>query len=141
LAQQQQQHPQQVPQSVGGPGGRVDPRILGALAQNPDALQPLIQQLAATNPQLAALAMQHPEQLLNLLGGGDEGDDEGEPIPPGATVVHVTAEEQAAIERVHHLPKSPQFHVLTLHIRSWKLSAFRERTPLKRTLRVIRMKN
>ncbi|KAN0135390.1 hypothetical protein V8E53_006669 [Lactarius tabidus] len=103
LAQQQQQHPQQVPQSVGGPGGRVDPRILGALAQNPDALQPLIQQLAATNPQLAALAMQHPEQLLNLLGGGDEGDDEGEPIPPGATVVHVTAEEQAAIERLEAL--------------------------------------
>lgn len=117
LAQQQQQHPPQAPQSVGGPGGhaRVDPRILGALAQHPDALQPLIQQIAQSNPQLAALAAAHPEQLLNLLSGG-EGDDEGEAIPPGATVVHVTPEEQAAIERVHHLPQSPQFYVLTRHM-------------------------
>jgi hypothetical protein len=126
---------------VGGPGGppRVDPRILGALAQNPNALQPLIEQLAATNPQLAALAMQHPEQLLNLLGGG-EGDEEEGAIPPGATVVHVTQEEQEAIARVHQLSKSPQFHVLTRHLCSWKLWAFRERPPLKRTLRAIRTK-
>ena len=127
---------------MGGPGGppRVDPRILGALAQHPEALHPLIQQIAQSNPQLAALAAAHPEHLLNLLRG-EEGDEDGEPVPPGATVVHVTPEEQAAIERVHGLPKSPHFHTLTHHTCSWKLSASRERTPLRHTLRAIRTKN
>lgn len=128
---------------MGGPGGppRVDPRVLGALAQHPEALHPLIQQIAQSNPQLAALAAANPQHLIDLLAGRDLEGDEEDPVPPGATVVHVTPEEQAAIERVHHLPKSPQFYALTSHICSWKLLAFRERTPLRRTLRVIRTKN
>jgi UV excision repair protein RAD23 len=46
----------------------------------------------------------NPDELLNhLLNAGD--DDE--PIPPGAQVVNVTAEERAAIERVSFLPYLP----------------------------------
>lgn len=69
------------------------------IMQNPALAQPLIQQLAASNPQLAQLFAQNPEALLQLLGGGDDLEGEGG-LPPGAQVVHVTEEEQAAIQRV-----------------------------------------
>jgi UV excision repair protein RAD23 len=72
------------------------------MTQNPAAVQPLIQQLAASNPQLAQMFAQNPEALLQLLGnneGGFEGED-GENLPPGAHIVHVSEEERAAIERV-----------------------------------------
>jgi UV excision repair protein RAD23 len=70
------------------------------MQQNPALLQPIIQQLAAANPQLAQAITQNPELLMQLLGGGegDEGD-EGE-LPPGAHAIQVTPEERAAIERV-----------------------------------------
>ena len=96
---------------MGGAGGptSVDPRrIREVLTQNPALLQPMIQQLAQNNPHLAQVLAQNPEALLDLLEGGEEGDD-GQPIPPGAQVVNVTPEEHAAIERVHHLPNYYQF--------------------------------
>lgn len=79
---------------------RADPRLAALLqlaSQNPALLQPMVQQLAQNDPQLAQSLASNPEALLDLLGG--EGDD-GEPIPPGAHVVNVTPEERAAIERV-----------------------------------------
>ncbi|KAH9159134.1 hypothetical protein EDB89DRAFT_2223126 [Lactarius sanguifluus] len=104
LAQQQQQQPPSVPTSAGGAGGAPG---LGALrnvnelrefvAQNPNSLQPLIQQLAQGNPQLAQALAANPGALLDLLGG-EEGEDEA--IPPGAHVVNVTHEEREAIERL-----------------------------------------
>ncbi|KAI9455448.1 hypothetical protein BJY52DRAFT_1151682 [Lactarius psammicola] len=122
LAQQQQQQPPSVPPSVGGaesPQGmaalRDNPRfnaIRGLVAQNPALLQPMIQQLAASDPQLAQALASNPEALLNLLAsnpealgllGGGEEDEDGEPIPPGAHVVNVTPEERAAIERLEAL--------------------------------------
>jgi UV excision repair protein RAD23 len=112
LAQQQQQQPTAPgPQALGASpaasgldahGLRADPRLaaLRELAgQNPALLQPVIQQLAQNNPQLAQALAADPNALLDLLGGGAEGDD-GELIPPGAHVVNVTPEERAAIERV-----------------------------------------
>lgn len=122
LAQQQQQQPTApVAPSLGASpaasgldaqGLRADPRLaaLRELAgQNPALLQPVIQQLAQNNPQLAQALASDPNALLDLLGGA-EGDD-GEPIPPGAHVVNVTAEERAAIERVSLFP-----YLLHLHI-------------------------
>lgn len=114
LAQQQQQQPTApaVPTLGASPaasgleahGLRADPRLaaLRELAgQNPALLQPVIQQLAQNNPQLAQALASDPNALLNLLGG-EEGDD-GEAIPPGAHVVNVTPEERAAIERLEAL--------------------------------------
>jgi UV excision repair protein RAD23 len=114
LAQQQQQQPTApgalalgAPPAASGldaHGLRADPRLaaLRELAgQNPALLQPVIQQLAQNNPQLAQALASDPNALLDLLGGG-EGDD-GEPIPPGAHVVNVTPEERAAIERLEAL--------------------------------------
>lgn len=109
LAQQQQQQPPSVPPSAGGAEGapsigalRNDPRfndLRSLVAQNPNLLQPVIQQLAQGNPQLAQALASNPEALLDLLGGGGE-EGEDEPIPPGAHVVNVTPEERAAIERL-----------------------------------------
>ena len=105
LAQQQQQQPTgSVAPALGGSpaASGADPRLaaLRDLAgQNPALLQPMIQQLAQNNPQLAQALAQDPNALLDLLGGGEVGDD-GEAIPPGAHVVNVTPEERAAIERV-----------------------------------------
>lgn len=72
--------------------------------QNPALVQPLIQQLAAANPQLAETFANNPEALLNMLAASAEGGDgeggEGVPGLPGVQVVNITPEEQAAIERV-----------------------------------------
>jgi UV excision repair protein RAD23 len=114
LAQQQQQQPAgTIPPALGASPaasgldahGRADPRLaaLRELAgQNPALLQPVIQQLAQNNPQLAQALASNPNALLDLLGGA-EGED-GETLPPGAHVVNVTPEERAAIERVSFLP-------------------------------------
>ncbi|KAJ3778745.1 hypothetical protein EV361DRAFT_945857 [Lentinula raphanica] len=76
------------------------------LASNPEAIQPLIQSLAAQNPGLAQLLAANPDALANLFGGDLEGED-GD-LPPGAQVVSVTEEERAAIERLEALGFSRQ---------------------------------
>lgn len=70
------------------------------MQRNPALIQPVLQQLAAQNPQLAQLFAQNPEALAQILGM--EGDFEGEEGAenPNATVIHVTEEESAAIQRV-----------------------------------------
>jgi len=120
LAQQQQQQQQAAPggpnllSGIGGPGPvdlaalRDSPQIQQLrelMAQNPTMVQPLIQQLAASNPGIAQMFAQNPEALLQLLGGNEcefEGEG-GEQLPPGAQVVHVSEEERAAIERLEAL--------------------------------------
>ena len=71
---------------------------------NPDLIGPLIQQLMASNPQLGQLFESNPEALMQLLGG--DGDGEGDDgAPPGAHIIHITPEEQAAIGRVSSLTR------------------------------------
>ncbi|PCH36178.1 UV excision repair protein Rad23 [Wolfiporia cocos MD-104 SS10] len=117
LAQQQQQHPPA--SNVPGLGGAPQPMDFAALQNhpqmqqlrelittNPQLAQPLIQQIAQQNPQLAQLLAHNPEALLQLLGGaeGDFEDDMGEGgLPPGAQVVHITEAEQQAIQRLEAL--------------------------------------
>ena len=67
--------------------------------QNPGLLEPILEQIAAGNPQIAQLIGQNNQQFLDLLG---EEDDEA-PLPPGAQAVSVTEEERDAIERVSGL--------------------------------------
>lgn len=100
-------------------------QIQQMVQQNPALLQPLVQQLASSNPGLAQALNANPEILYELLAGPPPGaggaagaaagagagaggvggvdvEMEGEdgPLPPGAQVVSVTAEERDAIERV-----------------------------------------
>ncbi|TFK53692.1 UV excision repair protein Rad23 [Heliocybe sulcata] len=106
LAQQQQQQQHAGPGGAGGfdLGGLRDlPQIAQLrelVSQNPALLQPLLQQLAEGNPQLAQILASNPEALYQLLGG--EPGAEGE-AGPGTHVVQVTEEERAAIERLEAL--------------------------------------
>ncbi|KAI5926411.1 XPC-binding domain-containing protein [Camillea tinctor] len=68
--------------------------------QQPQMLEPILQQLGAGNPQLAQLIAQNPDQFLSLLG--EDGDDDA-PLPPGAQAISVTEEERDAIERLCRL--------------------------------------
>ncbi|KAK1580495.1 XPC-binding domain-containing protein [Colletotrichum navitas] len=68
--------------------------------QQPQMLEPILQQLGAGNPQLAQLIANNPDQFLQLLG--EEVDDDV-PLPPGAQAIQVTEEERDAIERLCRL--------------------------------------
>ena len=69
--------------------------------QQPQMLEPILQQLGAGNPQLAQLIAQNPEQFLQLLS--EVGGDDDAPLPPGAHQISVTEEERDAIERLVRL--------------------------------------
>ncbi|RDW78410.1 hypothetical protein BP5796_06262 [Coleophoma crateriformis] len=68
--------------------------------QQPQMLEPILQQVGAGNPQLAQLIGQHPDQFLQLLS--EDGDNDA-PLPPGAQAISVTEEEREAIERLCRL--------------------------------------
>ncbi|KIW38549.1 UV excision repair protein Rad23 [Exophiala oligosperma] len=69
--------------------------------QQPSMLEPILQQVAEGNPQLAQMIGLNPDQFLQLLAEGQEGDDG--PLPPGGTAISVTPEERDAIERLCRL--------------------------------------
>jgi len=83
--------------------------------QQPQMLEPILQQVGAGNPQLAQLIGQHPEQFLQLLS--EDGDNDA-PLPPGAQAISVTEEERAAIERVSPLLLPPTTSDLTKAVMS-----------------------
>lgn len=73
----------------------------------PELIGPLLQQLAASNPQIGALIAQNQDAVLQLLleGATMEGDDEGEgegDDEGGENVqyIQLTPDENAAIERL-----------------------------------------
>ncbi|KAL2852875.1 XPC-binding domain-containing protein [Aspergillus pseudoustus] len=65
--------------------------------QQPQMLEPILQQVGAGNPQIAQLIGQNEEQFLQLLS------EEDDSLPPGTTQIHVTEEERDAIERLCRL--------------------------------------
>ncbi|ORY17905.1 XPC-binding domain-domain-containing protein [Clohesyomyces aquaticus] len=65
--------------------------------QQPQMLEPILQQVGAGNPDLARMIAEHSDQFLSLLA---EDADEDAPLPPGAQAISVTEEEREAIERV-----------------------------------------
>lgn len=65
----------------------------------PQMLEPILQQVAAGNPQIAQLIGQNPEQFMQLLA---EDVDDDAALPPGVQQVSVTEEEREAIERVSY---------------------------------------
>jgi len=72
------------------------------IAQNPQAIPFLIQQLALTRPELASRLASDPSAILQILGGMEaEGDDgQGGELPPGVQAIQLTQDERAAIRRV-----------------------------------------
>lgn len=76
--------------------------------ENPALIQPLMQQIATSNPQLAQLINQNPQALYDLLGAGAAGEGEGEDDFLGPQVMHVdlTEADAAAVERVRFLSSS-----------------------------------
>lgn len=68
--------------------------------QQPNLLQPILQQVAASNPDLAEIIQRNPDQFLELLS--EEGNDDVQ-LPPGAQAISVTEEERDAIERLCRL--------------------------------------
>lgn len=77
--------------------------------QQPQMLEPILQQVGVGNPQLATLISQNPDAFLQLLSE-DPGDEEGGQLPPGSQQISVTPEERDAIERV-----SPNTSVAASH--------------------------
>jgi len=69
--------------------------------QQPQMLEPILQQLGAGNPQLASLIAQNQDQFLRLLS--ETGGDDDAPLPPGVHQISVTEEERDAIERLTRL--------------------------------------
>ncbi|RKF63198.1 UV excision repair protein rhp23 [Erysiphe neolycopersici] len=65
--------------------------------QQPHMLEPILQQVGAGNPQLAALIGDHSQQFLQLLS--EEGENDGA-LPPGVQAITITEDERAAIERL-----------------------------------------
>ncbi|KAF9227381.1 UV excision repair protein Rad23 [Gyrodon lividus] len=113
LAQQQQQQGGGAlgGGAVGAGAGGID---LAALRNNPQMaqlrelvnrepslLQPLIQQLAGSNPQLAQALAAEPEVLSQLLGEDGEGGGGGGEAQ--SVIVNITEDERAAIERLEAL--------------------------------------
>jgi UV excision repair protein RAD23 len=99
--------------ATGGAGGALNANSLDFLRNNPQfqqlrqvvqqqpqMLEPILQQVGAGNPQLAQLIASNPEQFLQLLA---EDADEDAPLPPGAQAISVTEEEREAIERLCRL--------------------------------------
>lgn len=63
----------------------------------PQMLEPILQQVAAGNPQIAQLIGQNPDAFMSLLA---EDVDDDAALPAGAQAISVTEEEREAIERV-----------------------------------------
>ncbi|KAF2722034.1 UV excision repair protein Rad23 [Polychaeton citri CBS 116435] len=92
----------------GGNAGNLDflrnnpqfQQLRQVVQQQPQMLEPILQQVAAGNPQLAQIITQNPDQFMELLSeiGGDD-----VPLPPGAQQIAVTEEERDAIERLCRL--------------------------------------
>ncbi|KAL9616508.1 MAG: hypothetical protein Q9160_008624 [Pyrenula sp. 1 TL-2023] len=99
---------------AGGAGGQMSMEFLRnnpafqnlrqIVQQQPAMLEPILQQVAEGNPQLAQMIGQNQEQFLQLLSEDVEGEGgEGGQLPPGAVPVSVTEEERDAIERLCRL--------------------------------------
>lgn len=67
--------------------------------QQPQMLEPILQQVSQGNPGLAALINQNQDAFLQLLGESPDGDEDAA-LPPGTHHVAVTEDEREAIERV-----------------------------------------
>lgn len=100
-----------------GVGDQSDDDQMGllrtALQSNPELIQPLLEQLAASNPQIAALIQQDPEGFVrSIMNGGEdvefeEGDGEGVggegALAGETTTIELSEQDQNAVGRLCEL--------------------------------------
>lgn len=86
--------------------------IRAALQSNPELIQPMLDQLAASNPQIAEMIEQDPEGFMrHFLGTGGEDDDLGFEVEgegegeqePGTVRIALTEQDESAINRLCEL--------------------------------------
>jgi UV excision repair protein RAD23 len=97
--QQQQQQQQQQPLGADLASFRNTPhfqQIRQLVQTNPGLLQPLLQSIGQSNPELIRAINADPNGFLQAFLEGAEGEEGG----PETTTIQVTAEEREAIERV-----------------------------------------
>jgi len=70
------------------------------LQEQPNLINPILQQLGQGNPQLAQLIASHPDAFMSLLA---EGSEEGALPTGGEQQLEVTADERDAIARLEAL--------------------------------------
>ena len=70
------------------------------LQQQPQLLEPFLQQIAQANPQLANLITSQPEAFLQLLGEVGGEDEEGGLLPNAPMQIQITEEERQSVERL-----------------------------------------
>jgi len=80
-------------------------RLRELIHSNPQLLQPLLQQLGQSNPELMEVISSNPEAFVRLLeeGMGDEQQGEGNPLGGGAVPIQISQEEAEAISRLEAL--------------------------------------
>ncbi|CAK9435450.1 uncharacterized protein LODBEIA_P01770 [Lodderomyces beijingensis] len=114
---------------LGGTGDEQQMQLLrAALQSNPELIQPLLEQLAASNPQIANMIQQDPEAFIRTFLGaggddlgfeieGEEGDiigggagagglgggAQGGEVPEGAVHLQLSEQDQSAINRLCEL--------------------------------------
>lgn len=91
--------------------------------QQPQMLEPILQQVAAGNPQVAQMIASHPDQFMQLLA---EDADDDVALPPGAQPISVTEEERDAIERVSAIRSHSFLPILTFWVQLCRLGFERE---------------
>lgn len=79
--------------------------LRSALRENPDLIQPLLEQLAESNPQIATLIQQDPEAFVRTFLNGDEQGYEIEPEEEhqGQITIPLSEEDEVAIARLCEL--------------------------------------
>lgn len=108
------------------------------MQQQPQMLEPILQQVGAGNPQLAQLIGQNQEQFLQLLS---EDIDDDSQLPPGAQAISVTEEERDAIERVRLVPHESACGVIANVCFSFAVLDSQEILSSRLTLRATRMRS
>jgi UV excision repair protein RAD23 len=80
------------------------------MLQNPALIQPLVHNIAASNPAIAQMITQNPDPLFRLLDveGNDLEDENGEHLPPSTYTVNIMTINQVSVFSTFALLNQPR---------------------------------